>query len=79
MVDASKIKEHMEVFGADGEHVGTVDHMEGPNKIKLTKSDPAAHGGHHHLIPLDWVHSVDQHVRLSKISSEVMRSWEHVA
>ena len=68
----------MEVFGADGEHVGTVDHMEGTDKIKLTKNDPKAHG-HHHLIPLDWVFSVDQHVRLSKSSGEVMRSWEHVA
>ena len=78
MVDASKIKEHMEVFGSDGQHVGTVDHMEGTSKIKLTKGDPAAHG-HHHLIPLDWVHSVDQHVRLSKSSNDVMRAWEHVA
>ena len=79
MVDAAKIKEHMEVFGSDGERVGTVDHMEGASKIKLTKSgDPTAHG-HHHLIPLDWVKSVDQHVRLSKSSGDVMRSWEHVA
>jgi hypothetical protein len=68
----------MAVFGSDGEHVGTVDHMEGPNKIKLTKNDPAAYG-HHHLIPLDWVHSVDQHVRLSKSSGDVMRAWEHAA
>lgn len=78
MVDASKIKEHMEVFGSDGERVGTVDHMEGPSKIKLTKNDPIAHG-HHHVIPLAWVHSVDQHVRLAKSSRDVMSSWEHVA
>ena len=26
MVDASQIKEHAEVIGADGVHVGTVDH-----------------------------------------------------
>jgi hypothetical protein len=77
MIDASRIREHMEVFGSDGEHVGTVDHLEGANKIKLTKNDPAAHG-HHHLIPLAWVHSVDQHVRLSKSSREVMSGWEHV-
>jgi hypothetical protein len=28
MADASKIKEHMEVIGADGVHVGTVDRVE---------------------------------------------------
>lgn len=32
----TEIKEHMEVIGADGVHVGTVD--EG-NRIKLTKKD----------------------------------------
>ena len=25
----SDIKEHMEVLGSDGQHVGTVDHMDG--------------------------------------------------
>jgi Uncharacterized protein conserved in bacteria (DUF2171) len=28
MTDASKIKEHMEVIGADGVHLGTVDRVE---------------------------------------------------
>jgi hypothetical protein len=28
MADASKINEHMEVIGADGVHVGTVDHID---------------------------------------------------
>jgi len=32
----SEIKEHMEVVGADGVHVGTVDKIDG-NRIKLTK------------------------------------------
>jgi hypothetical protein len=27
------IKEHMEVLGSDGQHVGTVDHLEGSDKI----------------------------------------------
>ena len=34
----SDIKEHMEVIGADGVHIGTVDRVEN-NKIKLTKAD----------------------------------------
>ena len=33
-----EIKEHMEVIGADGVHIGTVDRIEG-NRIKLTKKD----------------------------------------
>jgi hypothetical protein len=33
-------KEHMEVIGADGGHVGTVDKVEG-SRIKLTKKDSA--------------------------------------
>lgn len=78
MADTTKIMEHMEVLAADGQHVGTVDHMEGANKIKLTKNDPQAHG-HHHLIPVDWIDHVDTHVHLSKSSAEVMQGWEHVA
>ena len=40
MADASQIREHMEVIGADGVHVGTVDHVDG-DRIKLTKADQA--------------------------------------
>jgi len=45
------IKEHMEVIGADGVHVGTVDKVEG-GRIKLTKKDSGegSHKGHHHCI-----------------------------
>lgn len=46
-VDLSKIREHMEVVGADGVHVGTVDKVEG-QRIKLTKADSGmgSHKGH---------------------------------
>ena len=37
MVAPTMIKEHMEVVGSDDVHVGTVDHMEGANEVKLTK------------------------------------------
>ena len=40
MIDAQKVKEHAEVIGADGVHVGTVDRVEG-DRIKLTKRDGA--------------------------------------
>ena len=51
MSDFSTIQEHMEVIGADGVHVGTVDKVEG-DRIKLTKADSGAgsHEGHHHFI-----------------------------
>ena len=53
MIDASHVREHMEVKGADGGHVGTVDRVEG-SRIKLTRSDPAS-GGQHHYIDLGMV------------------------
>ena len=75
MFDSTQIREHMEVLGSDGTHVGTVDHVEGGNKIKLTKSDPAAKGQHHY-IPGDWVSRVDEHVHLSKKSADVFQNWQ---
>jgi hypothetical protein len=63
-MDASQIKEHMEVVGSDDQHVGTVDHLEG-QRIKLTREDPEA-GGEHHYIGLDMVSSIqDGRVRLT--------------
>jgi len=67
MVDAAQIKEHAEVIGADGVHVGTVDHVEG-NRIKLTKKDSGegSHEGHHHYISLGLVADIEgDKVRLS--------------
>lgn len=67
MADLSQIKEHAEVIGADGVHVGTVDGVEG-GRIKLTKkdSDQGSHEGHHHYISGGLVASVqDGSVRLS--------------
>jgi hypothetical protein len=67
----SEIKEHMEVIGADGVHVGTVDKVEG-NRIKLTKRDSGegSHKGHHHFIDLGLVAGVEGNkVRLSAIGA----------
>jgi hypothetical protein len=67
MADLSQIKEHAEVIGADGVHVGTVDGVEG-NRIKLTKRDSGegSHEGHHHFISGGLVAAVeDGTVRLS--------------
>ncbi|MET0308766.1 MAG: DUF2171 domain-containing protein [Sphingomonas sp.] len=86
MADASAIKEHMEVIGADGVHVGTVDHVEG-DRIKLTKKDSGAdveggssrHEGHHHFISLGLVADVEgDQVRLSA-NADVAVTFEEEA
>jgi hypothetical protein len=74
MTDASAIREHMEVIGADGVHVGTVDKVDG-ERIKLTKKDSSAeidgaeggaHAGHHHYVSLGLVAGIEgDQVRLS--------------
>jgi hypothetical protein len=65
------IKEHMEIIGADGVHVGTVDKIEG-NRIKLTKKDSGegSHKGHHHYIDRGLVAGIEgDKVRLSAIGA----------
>ena len=45
MTMASQIKEHMDVISSDRKTVGKVDHLEGIDKIKLTKqSSPDGRG-----------------------------------
>jgi hypothetical protein len=83
MADLSAIEEHMEVIGADGVHVGTVDKVEG-DRIKLTKKDSGAdvegatgaHSGHHHFIAGGLVAAVEgDQVRLSA-NGDVAVSFE---
>ena len=80
MADARAIREHMEVIGADGVHVGTVDHVEG-DRIKLTKKDSGAdvegaqgsHAGHHHYISIGLVADVEgDQVRLSATAANAV-------
>ena len=60
------IREHMDVIGADGVHLGTVDRIEG-NRIKLIRADSGvAHQDEHHYIPRGHVAEVEgDKVRLS--------------
>src|SRR5579872_5731504 len=60
------IREHMEVIGADGVHLGTVDRVEG-NRIKLIRADSGiGHEEHHHFVPRGLVAEVeDNKVRLT--------------
>jgi hypothetical protein len=77
MTSASQIKEHMDVIASDGQKIGKVDHFDGKEKIKLTKSD--APDGKHHLIPMGWVDHVDQHVHLNKSAKDVKAQWSEAA
>ena len=71
------IREHMDVIGADGVHVGTVDKVEG-DRIKLTKKDSGegGHEGHHHFISRGLIADVEgNQVRLSA-NADVAVSFE---
>jgi hypothetical protein len=70
----------MEVIGADGVHIGTVDRLEG-NRIKLTREDSGqgSHQGHHHYIPTALVAEVEgDKVRLSA-NADVAVTFEEEA
>jgi hypothetical protein len=56
MTDLSQIKNRAEVIGADGVHVGTVDHVSG-HRIKLTKKDSV--DGHHHYVDAGLVADIE--------------------
>ncbi|USI72606.1 DUF2171 domain-containing protein [Sphingomonas morindae] len=68
-----QVKEHQEVVGSDGAHVGTVDHVRSDH-ILLTKTDRDA-GGHHHSIPSSWIATVADKVTLSKTAEEAKKAW----
>ncbi len=74
MAGTSGIREHMEVVGADGVHVGTVDRVEG-DRLKLTKKDSGqgSHQGHHHYLPASLVATVEgDRVRLSTTGANAL-------
>jgi hypothetical protein len=67
MAGYDDVKEGMEVIGADGVHIGTVDRIEG-DRIKLTRKDSGqgGHEGHHHYLSRGLVAEVEgDEVRLS--------------
>lgn len=77
MADLSQVKEHAEVIGADGIHVGTVDHVQG-NRIKLTKADSGegSHKGHHHYISGGLVAEVEDGVVRLSANADVAITFE---
>jgi hypothetical protein len=77
MLNASQIKEHMEVKGSDGKHVGTVLGVE-REQVKI------ASGGMDHYIDIAKDHYIDiakvdtiegERVTLSTTAEEAVRTW----
>ena len=75
-----QVREGMEVIGADGVHLGTVDRVEG-TRIKLTRPDSGqgSHEGHHHFLAAGLVAEVEgDKVRLSA-NADVALTFEEEA
>ena len=69
MINAAQIKEHMEVKGSDGKHVGTVLGVKN-GRLKL------ASGGMDHDIDIGMVGAIkNDTVHLRKTAEEMVRSW----
>jgi len=72
MTDLTKIREHMDVIGADGVHLGTVDKIEG-DRIKLTRAESGSHGDHHHYISAGLVADIEgDKIRLSATAANAL-------
>ena len=71
--DVGTVMAHMDVIASDGTKVGTVDHMDGADTIKLAKT--TSPDGEHHYIPMAWVDHIDQHVHLKRTTAEVQAAW----
>jgi len=69
MFDKWRIKEHMEVMGSDGQHLGTVDKVDG-DVIKLTRSDSA--DGRHHVVSADQIDRVEDNRLYLKIGKAAL-------
>lgn len=71
------IREHMQVIGADGVPVGTVDHVEG-DRIKLIKKDSGfgGHEGHHHYISRGLIADIEGDVVRLSANADVALTLE---
>jgi hypothetical protein len=73
MVRTETIKEHMEIVGNDGEHIGIVDGIDPDGEIKLSRTDTPDRL--HHFLPLETVEYVDDRVHLNRSSIRAMAEW----
>jgi hypothetical protein len=76
MIDVNTIKEHAQVIGADGVHVGIVDHVDG-NRIELTRQ--ASVDDKHHYIATSLVAEVEDGVVRLSANADVAIGFEEDA
>lgn len=73
-MDLGTIRHGMEVVGSDGQHLGSVDHVE-QDRIKLRRNDAGA-GGQHHWIPQGMVAAVDGNTAwLTMPANQASSAW----
>lgn len=69
----SQVREHADVVGSDGEHVGTVDRVRG-DRVVLTKSDSPDE--RHHSIPCTMLDRVEgDKIVLDTTAAEAKKRW----
>jgi len=72
MISSEQIKPDMPVVCSQDGQFATVDHMEGPSTIKLTKDKT----GQHHYIPVAWVTSTEAgKVKVDRPGDQAMEDW----
>jgi hypothetical protein len=69
-----QVREHMEVVGNDGEHVGTVDRTAG-DRLILAKGDPDSGGAHHSLMCTMIDRVEGDKVFLDTTAEQAKRQW----
>lgn len=75
MPEANVIKEHMEVVGSDGAHVGMVDGIE-DHRIKLTRAEG---DGEHHYVATALVQDIRGNtVTLTKAAADALATTDTV-
>jgi len=68
MFEKLRIKEHMEVTNANGQHVGTVDEVE-DERIKLTRTDSS--DNMHHYFSLEAVDRIEDNRIYLKTGTQI--------
>ena len=72
MISTDQIKPDMPVVCSQVGQFATVDHMERPTTIKLTKDKT----GQHHYIPVTWVTSTEGgKVKVDRPGDQAMKEW----
>lgn len=73
MVEATQIREHMDIVSSDDRHVGRVDHVLG-TEIELAKLDVSTLGAKR-KIPMSWVDFIDDKVHLNLTHDAAKERW----